>query len=79
MLSVSARTAQSMQVYHSWKARMLLITALGEINDLKEFIVMKKIYIVPEVIAYEVVAERGYENSTSFGLPDYGTDTDDWA
>ncbi len=41
--------------------------------------VMKKIYIVPEIMLYDVVAERGYENSTSFGLPDYGTDTDDWA
>jgi len=41
---------------------------------------MKKLfYTAPEVMAYEVAAERGYENSTSFGLPDYGTDTDDWA
>ena len=28
---------------------------------------------------FEVVAERGYENSISFGIPDLGTDTDDWA
>ncbi len=42
--------------------------------------IMKKLfYTAPEVMAYEVVAERGYENSTSFGLPEFGTDTDDWA
>ena len=41
---------------------------------------MKKIfYSAPEVSVFEVVAERGYENSTSFGIPDLGTDTDDWA
>ena len=41
---------------------------------------MRKTYIVPEVMAYEVAAERGYENSTSFGLPGFGTeDPDDWA
>ena len=41
---------------------------------------MKKIYFAPEVMAYEVVAERGYENSTSFGLPGFGTeDPDTWA
>ena len=40
---------------------------------------MKKNYITPEVSIFEVVAERGYENSTSFGIPDLGTDTDDWA
>ena len=40
---------------------------------------MKKNYITPEVSMFEVVAERGYENSTSFGAPDFGTDTDDWA
>ena len=41
---------------------------------------MKKIfYTAPEVLVFEVVAERGYENSTSFGIPDLGTDTDDWA
>ena len=39
----------------------------------------KTIYITPEIMAYEVVAERGYENSTSFGLPEFGSDTDDWA
>ena len=40
---------------------------------------MKKIfYQAPEVSAFEVVAERGYENSTSFGIPDLGTDEDTW-
>ena len=38
---------------------------------------MKKIfYQTPEVLVFEVVAERGYENSTSFGIPDLGTDED---
>ena len=38
---------------------------------------MKKIlYTAPEVSVFEVVAERGYENSTSFGIPDLGTDED---
>ena len=37
---------------------------------------MKKNYITPEVSIFEVVAERGYENSTSFGIPDLGTDED---
>ena len=38
---------------------------------------MKKIfYQTPEVSVFEVVAERGYENSTSFGIPDLGTDED---
>ena len=37
---------------------------------------MKKNYITPEVLVFEVVAERGYENSTSFGIPDLGTDED---
>ena len=37
---------------------------------------MKKNYITPEVSVFEVVAERGYENSTSFGIPDLGTDED---
>ena len=41
--------------------------------------IMKKNYMTPEVSVFEVVAERGYENSTSFGIPDLGTDTDDWA
>ena len=40
---------------------------------------MKKNYITPEVSVFEVVAERGYENSTSFGIPDLGTDEDTWA
>ena len=42
---------------------------------------MKKIiYTAPEVMAYEVVAERGYENSASLGLPGFGTeDPDTWA
>ena len=39
----------------------------------------KTIYITPEVMVYEVVAERGYENSTSFGLPEFGVEGDDWA
>ena len=39
---------------------------------------MKKNYITPEVSVFEVVAERGYENSTSFGIPDLGTDPDNW-
>ena len=38
--------------------------------------IMKKNYITPEVSIFEVVAERGYENSTSFGIPDLGTDED---
>ncbi len=40
---------------------------------------MTKTYITPEVLVYDVAAERGYENSTSFGLPEFGSDTDDWA
>ena len=28
---------------------------------------------------FEVVAERGYENSTSFNIPGMGTDEDTWA
>ena len=39
----------------------------------------KTLYTTPEVLVFEVVAERGYENSTSFSIPDLGTDTDDWA
>ena len=47
---------------------------------IKNFRTMKKIYFAPEVMAYEVVAERGYENSASFGLPGFGTeDPDTWA
>ena len=41
---------------------------------------MKKIfYSAPEVSVFEVVAERGYENSTSFNIPGMGTYDDDWA
>ena len=40
---------------------------------------MKKNYITPEVSMFEVVAERGYENSTSFNIPGMGTNDDDWA
>ena len=39
----------------------------------------KTLYITPEVLVYDVVAERGYENSTSFGLPEFGAEADDWA
>ena len=28
---------------------------------------------------FEVVAERGYENSTSFNIPGMGADEDTWA
>ena len=38
-------------------------------------------YSAPEVEVFDVVAERGYEVSTSypsFGLPGFGTETDDW-
>ena len=41
---------------------------------------MKKIYFAPEIMTYEVVAERGYQASAEgpgFGLPGYGTDTDE--
>ena len=44
---------------------------------------MKKImlsYTAPEITKYEVVAERGYQASDEgpgFGLPGYGTDTDE--
>ena len=37
---------------------------------------MRKTYIVPEVMAYEVAAERGYQSSASFGLDGFGTETD---
>ena len=37
----------------------------------------KTIYTAPEVMAYEIAAERGYENSTSFGLPEFGVETDE--
>ena len=39
----------------------------------------KTLYTTPEVSVFEVVAERGYENSTSFNIPGMGTDDDDWA
>jgi len=40
----------------------------------------KTIYTVPEIMAYEVAAERGYQASASFGLDGFGTETpDDWA
>ena len=38
-------------------------------------------YSAPEVVVFEVVAERGYEVSTTepdFGLPGFGTESDDW-
>ena len=38
-------------------------------------------YSAPEVEIFDVVAERGYEVSTSypsFGLPGFGTESDDW-
>ena len=37
-------------------------------------------YIAPEVSLYEVVAERGYQASIEgpgFGIPGYGTETDE--
>ena len=41
---------------------------------------MKKIfYTAPELSAYEVVTERGYDNSAGVGLPGFGTDVDDEA
>ena len=39
-----------------------------------------KAYIAPEVSLYKVVAERGYQASIEgpgFGLPGYGTETDE--
>ena len=38
-------------------------------------------YSAPEVVVFDVVAERGYEVSTSypsFGLPGFGTDEGTW-
>ena len=38
-------------------------------------------YSAPEVEIFDVVAERGYEVSTSypsFELPGFGTESDDW-
>ena len=38
-------------------------------------------YSAPEVEIFDVVAERGYEVSTTepdFGLPGFGTESDDW-
>ncbi len=41
---------------------------------------MKKIfYTAPEVMAYEVAAERGYQASTGFSLGDFGSEKDDTA
>ena len=37
----------------------------------------KTFYTAPEVMAYEVVAERGYQASASFGLDGFGTVTDE--
>ena len=40
-----------------------------------------KAYITPEVSLYEVVAERGYQASVEgpgFGIPGYGTETDEF-
>ena len=37
----------------------------------------KTIYTAPEVMAYEVAAERGYQASASFGLDGFGTVTDE--
>jgi len=34
-------------------------------------------YIVPEIILYEVAAERGYQASASFGLDGFGTEKDE--
>lgn len=40
----------------------------------------KRLYITPEIMAYEVAAEHGYQSSASFGLDGFGTETpDDWA
>ncbi len=48
--------------------------------ETKIFKTMRKIYIVPEMTAYDVVAERGYEVSTSFGLPGFeAEEPDTWA
>ena len=41
---------------------------------------MKKLYFTPEIVTYEVVAERGYQASTEgpgFGLPGYGSEPDE--
>ena len=41
---------------------------------------MKKRYFAPEVMIFEVVAERGYQASVEgpgFGIPGYGTETDE--
>ena len=42
---------------------------------------MKKRYFAPEIMAYEVVAERGYQASAEgpgFGIPGYGTESDEF-
>ena len=41
---------------------------------------MTKRYFAPEIMTYEVVAERGYQASIEgpgFGLPGYGTESDE--
>ena len=38
---------------------------------------MKKNYITPEILAYNVAAERGYQASASFGLDGFGTEKDE--
>lgn len=41
---------------------------------------MEKRYFTPEIIVCEVAAERGYQASTEgpgFGLPGFGTETDE--
>ena len=38
-------------------------------------------YSAPEVVVFDVVAERGYQNSVEypgFGIPGFGTETDEW-
>ena len=38
-------------------------------------------YSAPEIEVFDVVAERGYQNSVEypgFGIPGFGTETDDW-
>ena len=41
---------------------------------------MTKRYFAPEVMIFEVVAERGYQASAEgpgFGIPGYGSETDE--
>ena len=38
-------------------------------------------YSAPKVEVFDVVAERGYQNSVEypgFGIPGFGTETDEW-